>query len=283
MRNASIGLGAILALTLASSAFALGSPGPSGERASNLAPPFASSASGRCSKAEATTVVKQLGLSDPSVESPVFKVLCGAFAGPGSETMVVSLFGPANTGMIDWVVLRRTGGTWTLLLKRHQAALLSAAGSDIRETVAVFRVGDSRCCPSGGEKARVWRWNGSRLVAGPWNRVTKGESDRRAFYSPSGNLSCDLGPRGVVCTSRKPPLVVSMGIDGRLTICRGIACIGNAGVTDAQPTPTLLAYGRQITVGRFRCVSLESGVRCTVIQSGKGFLINRDGVSRVGQ
>ena len=46
-------------------------------------------------------------------------------------------------------------------------------------------------------------------------------------------------------------------------------------------TPTL-AYGRQITVGRFRCLSLQIGVRCTVIQSGKGFLINRDGVTRVG-
>ena len=197
-------MGAILALTLASSAFALGSPGPSGERASNLAPPFASSASGRCSKAEATTVVKQLGLSDPSVESPVFKVLCGAFAGHGSETMVVSLFGPGNTGMIDWVVLRRTGGAWTLLLKRHQAALLGAAGSDIRETVAVFRVGDSRCCPSGGEKARVWRWNGTRFTAGAWKQVTPSTAAAPAagaykygyFKTLSRNIQCDYGYGG---------------------------------------------------------------------------------------
>jgi hypothetical protein len=44
--------------------------------------------------------------------------------------------------------------------------------------------------------------------------------------------------------------------------------------------PTL-AYGKQISYGRFRCLSLGSGVWCIVIQTGKGFLINRDGVTRV--
>jgi hypothetical protein len=131
---------------------------------------------GRCSKAKATTVVKQLGLSDPAVASPVFKVLCGAFAGPGSETMVVSLVGQANSGMTDWVVLRRIGSAWLVLLKRHQAALLTAAGSDIKEEVSVFRAGDPRCCPSGGTKSRIWHWTGTRFTAGSWNRVEPASS-----------------------------------------------------------------------------------------------------------
>ena len=72
----------------------------------------------------------------------------------------------------------------------------------------------------------------------------------------------------------------------RLTICRDRTpndfnneCkLGDRGENPIQP----LAYGKQITVGRFRCQSLQIGVRCTVIRSGRGFLINRDGVSRVG-
>lgn len=73
-----------------------------------------------------------------------------------------------------------------------------------------------------------------------------------------------------------------MDAGGRLTICRDRGTrnrcnLGNPG----EGTPTL-SYGKQITVGRFRCLSLQIGVRCTVIRSGKGFLISRAGVRRVG-
>jgi hypothetical protein len=229
----------------------------------------------------AREVVERLRLGDPTVADPVGKLLCGAFAGPGSRAMVVVLWGPGNTGFVDWVVFRWAGGAWQFLMKQPLGASITAAGSDIRQTLPIYRPADPRCCPSGGTKTRIWRWNGSRLVAGPWKQVTKGEPGRRAIYSPSRNLFCDLAPSGVICSSSKPERVVSMGLDGQLTICRGIGCIGNPG-EDVQPIPTLLAYGRQITVGLFRCLSLTTGVRCTVIRSGKGFLISRDGVSRVG-
>jgi alpha-tubulin suppressor-like RCC1 family protein len=104
-----------------------------------------------------------------------------------------------------------------------------------------------------------------------------------AFYSPTRNLSCrmadDAGRSAVRvnCQSRKLPHSVSMGLNGRLTICRGSRCLGNPGGNTAT-----LGYGRQITVGRFRCRSQHSGVKCTVIRSGKGFLINSSGVRRVG-
>jgi hypothetical protein len=73
-----------------------------------------------------------------------------------------------------------------------------------------------------------------------------------------------------------------MGLDGRLKICSGgtittTHCLGNAG----EHTPTL-AYGKQVTVGRFRCRSAQAGVTCIVIQSGKGFLINNIGITAVG-
>ncbi len=251
-------------------------------------PPTSSSGSGRCSKAEATAVVKRLRLSDSSY--PVYKVLCGAFSGPGSRTMVASIYGADNVGMTDWAIFRWSGSEWRLILKQHQAAVLIAAGSDIRESVSIYRPGDSRCCPSGGTKSRIWQWNGTRLVAGPWKQIAKREPKDRGFDSPSLNISCGMFDnssfRQVVCQSRRPPQKVILNAAGRVTICRDPTpndfnneCgIGDRGENPIRP----LAYGRQITVGRFRCESLEIGVRCTVIRSGKGFLINRDGVRRVG-
>jgi len=229
-------------------------------------------------------VVRRLGIGDGSLPQPVYAVLCGAFTGPGSQAMAVSLAtGGTSVPFGGWAVFRRSGGGWQLVMQQPNGARISAAGSGIRETVGISRPGDPRCCPSGGERSRVWRWNGSRLVAGEWTQESSRQPQRRAFYSPSRNLFCDIAPSGVTCTSRTPPHVVSMGLDAKLTICRGVGCIGNPGETDPQPTPTLLAYGRQITVGGFRCLSLETGVRCTVIQTGKGFQINRDGVSRIGR
>lgn len=264
--------------------------------------PGGSTTGGRCSKATALQVATPLQFVDTALPNPIAGVLCGAFTGPGSQAMVVTFAQGTCWPNSGWAVFRFTGGAWRLVPNGYHGgfvAALSAVGLDIRETVPVRRKSDGPCNPSGGTKSRIWHWNGTRFTASSWKQVTKGAPepkstnetlDRRAFYSPSGNLSCDLVDRanrgnryaGVTCTSRKPPRLVSMGLDGRLTICRGIGCIGNPGVVDVQPIPTLLAYGRQITVGRFRCLSLEVGVRCTVIRSGKGFLINRDGVSRVG-
>jgi hypothetical protein len=102
------------------------------------------------------------------------------------------------------------------------------------------------------------------------------------FRSPSRNLSCELADRDargtyVYCQSLRQPHSVRMGMNGQLRRCRGVRCLGNP----AAGTPTL-AYGRQITVGRFRCVSRQAGVRCMVIRSGRGFLIDRTRVRRVG-
>ena len=70
--------------------------------------------------------------------------------------------------MLYWAVFRWFGSDWQFLMKQRQAAILSAAGSDIAEEVSIYRPGDSRCCPSGGTKSRVWSWNGKRFVASPW-------------------------------------------------------------------------------------------------------------------
>lgn len=90
----------------------------------------------------------------------------------------------------------------------------------------------------------------------------------------------------VVCYSMRSGFSqkATLEIDGGLTLCAGhgreseIRCqLGNAG----EHTPRYNA-GRQITVGRFRCVVQRAGVRCTVIASGKGFQMTADKTIPVG-
>ena len=248
-------------------------------------------AAGQCSKAAAVRVVKRLRLGAAGlIPNPVHAVLCGAFMGPGSRVMVVSLASDgASVPFGGWVVFRLAGGTWQLVMQRRDGAEVSAAGSDIRESLSILRPGDSHCCPTGGTRARLWHWNGTRFVAGPWKRATKGDPRPRAFDSPSLNISCgmfdDSGGRYVRCQSHIPPQTARLDADGRVTMCMDLTPKGGANecnLGDRGENPTRpLAYGKQITVGRFRCLSLEIGVKCTVIKSGKGFLISRDGVERV--
>jgi hypothetical protein len=225
-------------------------------------------------------------LNDPEVADPVGKVLCGSFTGPGSQTMVVSLWGPGNTGFIHWVVFRWAGDAWQFVMKEPAGASITAAGSDIRQTLPIYRASDSRCCPTGGTKTRIWHWNGTRFVAGPWKQVTGGKPEPKYapdFESPSRNVRCwmDTTPSSGVmgCMSRNPPRRVNMDAQARLKICRGIRCLG-CGCD--PPKRVTLGYGRQIAFGRFRCLSRRSGVTCTVMRSGKGFLVSRSGVRRVG-
>lgn len=105
----------------------------------------------------------------------------------------------------------------------------------------------------------------------------------RAFLTPSGNLGCQITdgaaglPNEVFCQSDRRPQTVRMGLGGRLRICRGVACLGDP----AEDTPTV-GYGAIVTAGRFRCTVRTDGVRCRVRTTGRGFLINRDTIRRIG-
>jgi hypothetical protein len=246
-----------------------------------------SRAAGTCSMAEADKLAEKFDMGDSSY-GRVGQVLCGPFAGPGSNVMAFSFHWYGCVPVRGWAVFRFTGGDWQLAMRRdREAAVLAAVGSDLRATVDVFRTGDSLCIPTGGTRSRVWRWNGKEFVGGPWKQLTPAKRSTKtsaSFYSPSRNLSCGMwddrrpGPsNGVRCESGKKPQRVTMGVDGRLGICRGQRCIGNIG----ENTPTL-AYGKQITIGRFRCFSLKAGVKCIVISSSRGFLINATGITKVG-
>ena len=287
MLGVGVAAAAVAVMTLTSLGLAAASPSGKGpSTAVSLRVPGAPSA---CSKATANQLVETNRMNHFALPNPVRQVLCGPFTGPSSEAMAVTIGAPTCWGIQHWGVFTLTGGVWRLVLEQpaYLVPPLHAVGSDIRETTAVHRSGDPRCFPSGGTRSRIWHWNGTRLAAGPWKRVTKGDPEARGFDSPSLNISCgmfdDSSFRQVVCQSRIPPQKVIMDASGRFTACRNRSAENKCGLGDRGEGPIRpLAYGRQITVGRFRCLSLEIGVRCTVIQSGKGFLINRDGVSRIG-
>ena len=249
-------------------------------------PIYSAAATADCSQDTARQVVEQypeVNIFD--LPDPVQQVLCGPFTGPGSNAMAVTIGAPTCWPIQNWAVFRFTSGDWQLVLNQpaYLVPPLAAVGSDIRETTAVHRAGDPRCFFNGGTHARTWHWDGTHLVAGPWKQVKKGEPKTRYFYTPSKNIYCWLGDasdyRGVSCVSFKAPQSVKMKANGRLHICHGRRCLGCGCAPEGIPT---LAYGRRVSVGRFRCRSQRAGVTCTVIQSRKGFRIDRSSIRRVG-
>jgi len=102
------------------------------------------SAGASCSEAEAQAVARRHKLGDPTLNYPVAQVLCGAFAGPGSNVMAFSLHYYGCIAVSGFVVAGFTGGDWQLLVAQKIVPFisLSAAGTDIREKVSVIRPGD---------------------------------------------------------------------------------------------------------------------------------------------
>lgn len=99
----------------------------------------------------------------------------------------------------------------------------------------------------------------------------------RWFHSPSGNIQCEVRSAGsAYCQTGSPARSVTLRRDGTLRTCRGTRCLG-----DGPENAFTLRYGRSVRVGPYRCTSLQSGMRCVVVSSGRGFLLNRAGVHRV--
>jgi hypothetical protein len=237
-----------------------------------------------CSEATAQALARTYKLGDPGFNYPVGQVLCGSFTGAQSEAIAFSFHYYGCIPTSGFAVFRFVESDWQLVLKRPDRAVsLFAAGSNLREVVAVFRKGDSRCVWTGGKKSRVWSWDGQQLVASPWH-LSPPKLTLAGIYSPSRNLECemaDLGGAGthVICQSFKAPHSVWMAANGRLRICRGQRCVGNFGDSTHFRR---LGYGKRLTVGRFRCASLQAGMKCVVIRSGRGFLIDKVRVRQIG-
>ncbi len=262
--------------------------------------PGASTASGNCSKATALQVATRFRVvADPTLPSPIAKVLCGPFTGPGSRAMAVTFARGTCLPNHGWALFSYTNGGWQLVPGRHDGFVVSLAGvgSDIRETVPVWRSYDSPCNPSGGTRARTWRWNGSRLVAGPWKQVTPADSYvNGAFKSPSSNIVCEyfihIGSRAsesyvgcVIKTGLRPAPPrrpcqeggyagdrVYLGVTGRVEVP---SCAGDPGPYVSVDRARVLGYGKTWSGGGFRCTSAEAGLTCRN-KSGNGFFLSRE-------
>jgi hypothetical protein len=280
-------LGVALAVVLAAGAFASGG---------------SSATSADCSKAEATAIVKRLRLGYADyLPNPVYQVICGAFMGPRSQTMVALLAsGGASNPFGGWAVFRLVRGAWQLVMERTGGGRITAAGPDLRETVSVLREGDSRCCPSGGTKARIWHWSGTRFTAGPWKQATPGTPSAAGvfrsgyFKTPSGNIVCyhspgpaDLRRAFLGCGIKSglkpaPPRRpceeggyagdrVSINATGRVSVP---ACAGDPGALVGAREARVLGYGKTWSGGGLSCASAVAGLTCRN-KSGHGFFLSR--------
>jgi hypothetical protein len=294
-----LGLGSAIAVVVASGVFA--SAG-------------GSAAAADCSPSAAVIAGKPYAF-DPS--NPKVRLeLCGAFLGPGREAMVVSFTSPTCWPFQSWAVFGSTSGGWKLV--KHIPAYLApgrhlaAVGNDIRETTVVHRPSEPRCLPTGGTRARIWHWNGTALVPGPWRQVTPptspppppsapGKFKYGYFRTPSGNIHCDWGYGGagrpwVRCgieSGLKPPPPsrgpgchqrpwYSMHPTGPSelgpSICPG-ENEGDPGPFTAGPRAKLLPYGKSWSAVGMRCTSAFEGLTCRN-KSGHGWFLSRAGSRR---
>jgi hypothetical protein len=273
-------------------------------------PGFASGASrarvtsAKCSRAEAQTALRAHPNFDPvyipKLEFPS-QVLCGAFLGPGSRTMVVGFAANvcafSGDTVLGWGVYRWRAGKWQRAWKSWTPSVgIAAVGTNIKETVPIPLPGDPCSNPRGGTKTRTWHWNGSRFVASAWTTipppVPSNPSEFRVRLA-GGGLGCAVNEEGRTLCQGVPttpegrePLeqIAKLQSDGQVTSCTEyyakevISCFaGNLG----DPIP-YLSPGQQTTVGPFTCKVRTAGVECTVTATGKGFLITPESVTKVG-
>jgi hypothetical protein len=124
------------------------------------------------------------------------------------------------------------------------------------------------------------------------NGTGSGAASVQEFYAP-GPLACEMDNRpsiavvGVLCETLRSSgnRTVRLKADGSVLGCTthgagdpaGRCDLGNVGMG----TPTF-SVGQQATVGPFLCQVLPTGVQCTVISTGKGFLLSANSLTAVG-
>jgi hypothetical protein len=141
-------------------------------------------------------------------------------------------------------------------------------GDDIREEQPIFRRADQGCVATGGSRARLWHWDGTRLKAGAFRRARRPDPRPRAFRVFGGRLACSLRDdhhaRRVLCGGR--PFGVRLNEVGSANRCR---C--------ARPRATRTL--RSASVGRFSCSANAVALTCQV--DGRGFALGAAGGLRI--
>jgi hypothetical protein len=107
------------------------------------------------------------------------------------------------------------------------------------------------------------------------------------FHSPSGNIGCVMERAGVRCDIRNhdwptPPKPQNCELDygGGVFIGKhgkaDFICAGDTTLGIGKTLP----YGQSQSLERFRCTSLQSGMRCKNRRNGHGFFLSREKVRR---
>jgi hypothetical protein len=234
--------------------------------------PHGTAAAADCSKTAVRQAAAQAGVANPDFPSEVIGGVCGAFLGPGSRAMGVVLRAQQCAPNRIWTVLGFTGGAWHHVTgpwdRGPRIDGLRKAGDDIREEQPVFRRADDGCVPTGGSRARLWHWDGTRLKAGAFHRARRPDPRPRAFRVFGGALACsmrdDHHARRVLCGGR--PFGVRLDAAGGATRCH---C--------ARPRATRTLHAAR--VGRFSCDATATTLSCEF--AGRGFALTAAGRLRI--
>jgi hypothetical protein len=198
-------------------------------------------------------------------------------------------------GIMGWRLFTRTDGMWQSVEGLRAAPHLRVDGTRIVERREVHRRGDWSYCggATGGEQERVWAWDGTALVASAWTQTVPARPKGEVARFPRGTgvsffalrrFQCSMHDRrGLVfaeCSYRRPPIKFGrVDAAGRLRTCDDIGpyygCeIGDPGEGDI---PYTLRANQSVIVGRFRCRAGRTSMRCTVVKTGRGFVLDRRG------
>jgi hypothetical protein len=104
----------------------------------------------------------------------------------------------------------------------------------------------------------------------------------KGFDSPSGNIGCVMEALGVRCDIaehdwQSPPKPSNCELDygGGVAVDKhgkaGFVCAGDTTLHSGPALP----YGKSLRLGRFRCTSKPSEVRCVNTKNGHGFALSR--------
>lgn len=148
---------------------------------------------------------------------------------------------------------------------------------EIKETLNILRPTDPRCVPTGGTKSRLWRWNGSRFVAGAWETHYVNPEQ---FSSPGRHVNCEIDDAEARCDSIADSgshHSARLTTSGAVSTCAvSVPSLSEVCFVQFAPDLPILPHGQSSEVGDFRCTSAVDGVTCVKRSApgvGKGFRV----------
>lgn len=99
-------------------------------------------------------------------------LLCRDLTGDGRADMTVVFYSGGTAGDVAWVVFRRVGSGWRLVLRRLGGYKISVTvtGGDPVEGQPIYLRDDGNCCPTGGVDHTRFHWSGTQfLVVRKWH------------------------------------------------------------------------------------------------------------------